>query len=151
MKKHNGWSYSPFKPLFFDTGDIYVCRLVPSSTAIHLEWLALDGAESYAIYCRVRDQGEFVKVGETNELFFDITDLQPELDHEFYVEAGDKKSRVRLARTGEAVGIVVNYLHPDDKCYSFSGHCLCSPPWFAIPTVSCCPPWIYLRVAAVSA
>ena len=38
-----------------------------------------------------------------------------------------KKSLVRLARTGDAVGAVVNYLHPDDKAYSFSGQYLCSP------------------------
>ena len=44
-----------------------------------------------------------------------------------YVESNGKKSRVRLARTGEAVGVVVNYLHPDDRYYGFSGHCLCSP------------------------
>ncbi len=38
-----------------------------------------------------------------------------------------KKSRVRLARTGDAVGVVVKYLHPDDTAYSFSGRYLCSP------------------------
>ncbi len=27
MKKHKGWSYAPYKPLFFDIGDIYICRL----------------------------------------------------------------------------------------------------------------------------
>ena len=127
MKKHNRWTYSPYHPPFFNSGDIYICRLVPSSTAIHLEWLALDGAKNYTIYCRIRDCDEYQKAGETGECFFDITGLQPALDYEFYVESDGKRSRVRLARTGEAVGVVVNYLHPDDKCYSFSGHCLCSP------------------------
>ena len=47
MKKHHGWSYAPYKPLFYDIGDIYICRLVPSSTAIHLEWLALEGTQTY--------------------------------------------------------------------------------------------------------
>ncbi len=32
-----------------------------------------------------------------------------------------------MARTGAAVGTVVNYLHPSDTAYEFSGHCLCSP------------------------
>lgn len=127
MKKHVGWSYAPYKPILYEFGDIYICRLVPSSTAIHMEWLALDGADSYSIYIRVRDCGEFRKAGETGDLFFDITGLEPALDYEFYVESNGKKSRVRLARTGEAVGVVVNYLHPDDRYYGFSGHCLCSP------------------------
>ena len=32
-----------------------------------------------------------------------------------------------MARCAEAVGTVVNYLHPDDSYYAFSGHALCSP------------------------
>ena len=37
------------------------------------------------------------------------------------------KSRVRLARCGKSIGTVVNYLHPEDEAYGFSGHYLCSP------------------------
>lgn len=43
------------------------------------------------------------------------------------MEAEGKKSRIRLARCGSAVGTVVNYLHPDDEAYAFSGRFLCSP------------------------
>ena len=44
------------------------------------------------------------------------------------IEASEnKKSRIRLARCGESVGAAVNYLHPDDEAYAFSGRYLCSP------------------------
>lgn len=37
-------------------------------------------------------------------------------------------SRLRLARTGFVPGgSVVNYLHPEDGAYAYSGRCLCSP------------------------
>ncbi len=58
---------------------------------------------------------------------FDIANLEPETDYEFYVKAGERTSLIRLARTGKTVGTVVNYLHPDDEVYSFSGRYLCSP------------------------
>lgn len=133
MKKHNGWSYAPYKPVFFDVGDIYICRIVPSSSSIHFEWLAADGAEKYDIYLRERNCGEFKKIGETKGLYFDITDLEAEKEFEFYVEAGEKKSLIRLGRTGDAVGTVVNYLHPEDHAYKFSGQYLCSPSIVRLP------------------
>ena len=127
MKHQKEWSFNPYKPIFFDIGDIYICRVVPSPTAIHFEWKALEEAQVYSVFYRVRNTGEFQKIGETQELSFDITGLESETEYEFYVEACGKKSRIRLARTGEAVGIVVNYLHPEDAAYKFSGQYLCSP------------------------
>ncbi len=133
MLKNKGWGYRPYKPPFFDSGDIYVCRVVPSETAIHLEWLPLNGAASYSVYCRVRGEDGFSKIGETAETQFDVTGLTTETDHEFFVESGEKKSRIRLARTGAAVGTVVNYLHPEDEAYGFSGRFLCSPSFVRHP------------------
>ena len=41
---------------------------------------------------------------------------------------------MRLARTGACVdGVVVNYLHPDDEAYAFSGRFLCSPSLVRLP------------------
>lgn len=127
MKKHKGWSYAPYKPVFDDIGDIYITRLVPSSASIYFEWLPMAENTEYEIFCRVRGEGEFKKAGSTKETSFTIENLEAELDFEFYVVSQSKKSLVRLARTGDAVGAVVNYLHPDDKAYSFSGQYLCSP------------------------
>lgn len=126
MKKHEGWSYAPYKPLFIDVGDIYICRVAPDKEAIHLEWL--DIGEECSVFYRACGESEYLQAGKSEKCFFDITGLETETDYEFYVESsGGKRSRTRLARTGESVGVVVNYLHPEDEVYSFSGKYLCSP------------------------
>ena len=126
MKGYNKWSYAPYKPLLREVGDIYICRVVPSASAIHFEWL-YDGFAGFDVYYRKRDEGEFILAGTTTNNYYDIIGLETDTDYQFYIISGDKKSRVRMARCAEAVGTVVNYLHPDDNCYSFSGRALCSP------------------------
>ena len=126
MKGYNLWSYAPYRPLLTEVGDIYICRVVPSENAIHFEWLK-DGYEEFKIFCRKRGEGDFILSGQTSDSQWDIKGLEINTDYEFYVKSGDKSSRVRLARCGESVGTVVNYLHPEDKAYEFSGQYLCSP------------------------
>ncbi len=126
MKGQRLWSYAPYKPFFHETGDIYVCRIAPRTNAIHIEWL--DAVkDNYKVFCRKRGNGDFVLFCETRKTECDITGLEKDTDYELYVEAKGKKSRVRLARCGESVGIAVNYLHPEDEVYSYSGRYLCSP------------------------
>lgn len=126
MNGINTWSYQQYKPLCFDAGDIYICRLAPGFDYLHLEWLSI-GAEEYEVYYRLRNHTEYKLAGKTKGSEFTIENLGRHYEYEVYVAAGDKKSRVRLARIGEAVGTIVNYLHPEDKIYYHSGHALCSP------------------------
>ena len=125
MKKHNGWSYAPYKPPFIEVGDIYICRIVPTESTVRIEWLG-DVGECTA-YIKKRGAEKFTAVGTSAEDYFVFTGLDTDVDYEFYVACGDKKSRVRLAKTGKSVGSIVNYLHPDDPAYAFSGRYLCSP------------------------
>lgn len=125
MKGYSYWSYSPYRPPFFEVGDIYICRIAPDSNSIHFEWLGDSG--KYEIFCRKRGSSDFALFGKTEKCEFDITSLEKDTDYEFYVSCTTGKSRTRLARTGDPIGTVVNYLHPDDKAYSFSGGYLCSP------------------------
>ncbi len=126
MKGINTWSYHPYRPFLTDVGDIYICRIAPDTQSIHLEWLPISNV-SYTIFYRKRNEGDFIKYAATTETTCDIEGLSPDTDYEFYVEANGKKSRVRLARCGACVGTVVNYLHPEDAAYAFSGQFLCSP------------------------
>ena len=124
MKGINAWSYTPYKPFFFEVGAIYICRVTYSMNSIHLEWLE---ACECQVYYRKRGMGDFILACDSAKTEFDIVGLDSNTDYEFYVVSGEKKSRVRLARTGESVGTIVNYLHPEDKAYSFSGKYLASP------------------------
>ena len=127
MKGYHLWSYHPYSPLIFEKGDIYICRIVPHARGIHFEWLA-QGDGKYSVYYRERETGDFMLWGETSDTHCDIEELKDKTDYEFYVTSGELKSRIRLARCGTAVGnSVVNYLHPDDEAYAFSGRYLCSP------------------------
>ena len=128
MKGYNYWSYAPYRPLLTEVGDIYICRVVPSETEIHLEWLDANQSE-YTVYCRNRDKNAFFfsVAGTTTSNEFDIKNLETDTNYEFFVKSGSLKSRTRLARCGKSIGTVVNYLHPEDKAYSFSGSALCSP------------------------
>ena len=127
MKVAENWSYRPYKPFLFESGDIYICRIYPSEGTIAFDWLQADGAKEYCVHYKKRGD-EAYTVFKTEACSAVIDGLCDDCDYEFYVSSGDKKSRVRLARTGFVPGeSVVNYLHPDDKAYSFSGNYLCSP------------------------
>ena len=126
MKGTTTWSYAPYTPFFFDAGDIYVCRLAPDETSFHCEWFAAPGPD-YELWLRPEGEGEFACAARVNAPEATVSGLEPERDYEFYVACGGKKSRVRLFRTGKPVGTVVNYLHPRDGAYAFSGQYLCSP------------------------
>ncbi len=132
MKGVTSWSFRPYKPLLFDTGDIYICRIYPGVGTIGFAWLPLEGTETYTVHLRKRATDD-ASAGDYSQLSVNGTsyvfeNLEDDTDYEFYVSSQDKKSRVRLARTGFVPGdVVVNYLHPDDRAYSFSGNYLCSP------------------------
>ncbi|MBQ5649417.1 MAG: exo-alpha-sialidase [Clostridia bacterium] len=126
MKGQSIWSYAPYKPYFHNTGDIYVNRIAPTEHSVHIEWLD-SSADSYSVFYRKRGDEDFIKIADTAQTECDITALDIDTDYEFYVEANGKRSRTRLFRCGEGVGNTVNYLHPDDEVYSYSGRYLCSP------------------------
>ena len=109
------WSFHPYKPLLFDTGDIYICRVYPGKAKIAFDWLPLAGVTAYTVFWQIRDSGDDWESATVSGTSFARDGLADETDYAFYVTAGAKKSRVRLARTGFVPGdVVVNYLHPDD-------------------------------------
>jgi hypothetical protein len=125
MKGTTTWSYAPYKPLLSSVGDIYICRIAPYENSVHLEWPQRVG--ECDIYYKKREDEDFILAGKTDKNEFDVKGLEDETDYEFYVSSGNKKSRVRLARTCAPVGVVVNYLHPEDDAYAISGKYLASP------------------------
>lgn len=126
MKGYSGWSYSPYRPLIWDDTQIYICRVVPGETDICIEWLP--GREKkYQVFFRERGAEMFIPAGNTEKCAYCLGGLNPETEYEFYVQAGAERSTVRLAQTGKGIGTTVNYLHPEDEAYAFSGRYLCSP------------------------
>lgn len=122
----NTWSYHPYCPILGNVGDIYICRVVPYADKIHFEWLG-SGDGEYEVFYRKRGEDDFIRYGKVTGAACDIEGLEAENEYEFFVSADQKRSRIRLARCAEPVGSVVNYLHPEDGAYLFSGRYLCSP------------------------
>lgn len=132
MTGHDLWSFAPYRPPLADCGGIYICRVAPGSGRIRLEWLGA-GEREYAVYFRERGKGSFIRAGSTGLTSFDIEGLAENVCYEFYVCGGRKRSLTRLAVCGRPCGTVVNYLHPEDGAYAFSGSCLCSPSLLVHP------------------
>lgn len=125
MKKHNGWAYSRYQPFFCETA-LYINRVVPSEHSIRIFWS--DAAcERYEVYWRPLKEDVFRLFTVTDACECEITGLECGEDHAFYIASEGEKSATRLARTGKVSGTVVNYLHPQDDAYAFSGKFLCSP------------------------
>jgi len=130
MRAHPNWSYAPYRPPFVEVGHPYICRLEPHADRITLDWLP-DGGP-YTVYARLRGRGELLPVGQIAEsggmCSFTLTGTQAGQTWELCVEnAAGSRSRIRLAHCADTFGTVVNYLHPEDDAYAFSGRYLCSP------------------------
>ncbi len=128
MKPALTWSYRPYAPPFHEIGDPYLCRIAPGKDFVVLEWLGCE-TDTYRVAWRERGAADFTEEIPVRGTSVRLTGLKEGCDYECAVFRTDTgtRSRIRLFRTGEAVGTVVNYLHPDDPAYAFSGRYLCSP------------------------
>lgn len=132
MRAHENWSWRPYRPPFFDTGEPYLCRVAPDTGRIVLEWLP-NGSGEYEVLFREKGEEGFRSAGRTAGTEFVLESLTDGRDYEFCVVSDKGRSRVRLGKCGRAVGTVVNYLHPEDDAYFFSGKALCSPSLVRLP------------------
>ena len=55
MKGQSLWSYAPYRPFLYPSGDIYVCRVAPTIDSITLDWLDI-GDKQYEVYGRSHQQ-----------------------------------------------------------------------------------------------
>ena len=135
MKPHTAWSYPVYSPPLRDAGRPYVCRVVPYESSVHVEWKPLEGISEYELYFSL--DGEHWRLSAVKSGFeHDFTGLKTDTDYFFKVVCARGESRVRLARTGKrdsTDGVTVNYLHPGDDAYAFSGRYLCSPSILRAP------------------
>lgn len=133
MQGYNKWGFRPYLPMAgAERKNPRICRLAPYENRCEAEWLG-DGT-CFTVLWRVRGT-EVWRKAETEGKKRVLTDLEPEVEYEIRIkdEAG-RKSPVRLIRTSKVDGIVVNYLHPEDGQYQFSGSYLCSPSMVRLPS-----------------
>jgi len=130
MKAYNNWNYKPYFPFsrkFAEEKKPYICRLAPAENAFEFEWFDKGSNGAHTLYYAKRASGEFEAVKLEGKKCR-VDGLESYTDYEFYIESESGiRSVTRLVRTGKVPGVVINYLHPEDKQYAHSGNYLCSP------------------------
>ncbi len=130
MKGSRKINHRPYIPhnRMADATRPYVCRLAPGANFVSLEWLAKEaGVHQLVIRRRGEEAGNRIPI---TEACVTADGLAEHTEYELYIESPTGLvSNVRLFRTSDvpAGATVINYLHPEDKQYDFSGNCLCSP------------------------
>ena len=137
MKGITGWHYHPYRPFHRADDGLrpFVCRLAPWETGVELEWFDHGcGGDHEVLYRLKKSYDEWTRVPAMGPVVR-IEGLYPHTDYELCVaRAGGEAGLIRYVRTGAAPGVVVNYLHPEDMTYAFSGRALCSPSLVKLPS-----------------
>ena len=138
MKGASQWNHKPYRP--FDQADEaekpFVCRIAPYRNGFEAEWMDNGSTDDHILQYRKMESyepwTEMNCIGNSVK----VECIENYADYEFRVvrkHESDIGSAVRYVRTGETVGTVVNYLHPADEIYAFSGRALCSPSLVKLP------------------
>lgn len=107
----------------------YICRLAPSEFGFEFEWFDNSCIGTHTLYYGTKGSNNKYSLS-ISEPVIQIDNLKTDCDYEFYIESkAGIKSNVRFVRTGKfpEKTTVINYLHPEDTQYDFSGRYLCSP------------------------
>lgn len=129
MKAAAGWSYPHYRPLHEKERlrAPYICRTAPFERGFEFDFKDTVKCSSYKLFVRKADSEE-ADIFDLTRCSGRVEGLEDGTDYCFRVEREDgASSSERLVRTGEVPGTVVNYLHPEDTEYAFSGRYLCSP------------------------
>lgn len=131
MRGSSRADYRPYRPLnrYKEVFEPYICRLAPYEESVEIEWLnnGCDGRHNLYYGERGADEKISASIDEKTVL---LKGLKKDTDYEFYIEAENGgKSKIRFFRTGEVPEgcTVINYLHPEDDYYDFSGKFLGTP------------------------
>lgn len=129
------WNERPHFYAFEDQQAVSICRLAPGETSLTLEWV--DGRQDgeydleWRLMCTPDDWSKRRVQGY--EACIEGLDAWREYEVRV-VRLNGEACPKRYFRTGRVPGTVINYLHPHDDRYAFSGHALCSPNLIKLPS-----------------
>lgn len=130
MKVSIGWSHSPYNAFNVEKDRPEILAVRPSKEKIYFEWKYGSATECEVFYGE-KDEPKKSKLCDKGNAAFET---EAGKEYEFYICAGGKTSITRLATAADFPGTVVNYLHPDDNAYYFSGRFLASPSIVRLPS-----------------
>ena len=132
MRGNNALTNRPYLP-FTRRKELkapYICRLAPYDDSFEIEWLDKECAKAHTLFIREKGSENEYKAIALDSCRARIEGLFKDTDYEIFVESEiGERSNLRFVRTGAVPSgcTVINYLHPDDTQYDFSGRYLCSP------------------------
>lgn len=131
MKGQTRWDYKPYTRLNQNSKKVnpYIVRIAPYENYCEVDWIDNGYEGEQIITCHHRGGETPDIVIRTKEHHVVFEGLKAGRDYDVIVERADGsgKSDYRYFKPGKIIGTVVNYLHPRDPIYSFSGQYLCSP------------------------
>ncbi len=139
MKGISGWGYRPYRPALNlqEAQNPFVVRIAPHEDWFEAEFIDNGKPESGHIVSWRKMGGNLNSFAvPSGKNTFKVEGLDENTDYEFTVSRldGTGACAPRYVRTGEVPGgrqgepgSIVNYLHPNDDVYAFSGKALCSP------------------------
>ncbi len=130
MKVKVNWNHHPYIPFNVEHDRPEILAVRPSKDKISFEWEYGEFTECEVFYGE-KGKGKSSKICGKEDALFNAEEGK---EYEFYIRAGEKSSVMRLARSDDFPGVVVNYLHPEDKAYYFSGRYLASPSIVRLPS-----------------
>jgi len=139
MRGKNTWDYKPYTRLSENAKKTnpYICRIAPYKDYCEVEWFDKGCNGGHTLFCRQYGTNKPVRKIALNTPTVCIEQLDSPAEYEIYIQRDDDpaiKSDTRRFRTGGVPGTIVNYLHPMDNTFDFSGHYLCSPCIIKTPT-----------------
>lgn len=127
-------------------GSLHIMRLAPGEGQVTVDWLdfetAAAGSRTYTLEYKLRGETETASVPLTaSSGTITVGELRDGADYELLIRADDRhaaageplRSPARLVRPGHVPGTVVNYIHPEDYTYDFSGRSPASPSIVRLP------------------
>lgn len=130
MQCSSNWDHHPYRPLDQEKLPVWLERLAPGAGRIAFDFSGSDQAEFFWRGPK-GEKGSAVFTGGSGC----IIGLMEEDEYEIALTLpGGEPTQWHPVRTGFVPGSVVNYLHPDDSAYAFSGRYLCSPSLVRLPS-----------------
>ncbi|MEA4822757.1 MAG: sialidase family protein [Clostridiaceae bacterium] len=134
MKCYSGWSYHPYAPLTEKTENPVIVRLAPLEDGIRFEFIDRKPASEYTAVINLFET-ETRQTISISSFQSEVHGLESNAEYELTIRTRDGRASLpRRFRTGFVPGVVVNYLHPEDPAYAFSGRYLCSPSVVRLPS-----------------
>lgn len=107
----------------YEQSAVCIVRLAPFKTGVEIQLLSEYQQFEVLLY----DNENIVKNFSTCQKYVVINGLECDKEYSVVVKSEKGESCKRIFRTGDYLGTVVNYLHPDDEYYAFSGRYIATP------------------------